>query len=316
MTQHVPVIVGNAEWVLFAWILANQGGFPVPVVPALFGVGALIASGRLSVVTTMVVAVGATLCADLVWYSLARWRGTRTLALIARFSPTARGSLQRGQSLFRDHEGAFRLGARFLPELGPIAAGLAGAAGEGIPRFLVYGAISAALWAGTWVGLGYLVGQAVAEAALHLGLRVMLVVLISLLLYVPLRRARRHRILRILRRSGMRPDELRALLEASRPITILDVRSSEDVKAAPYTLPGARWIRPDELSRHCRGIPRTAEVVVYGGGSRQARTARAALYARAALHLRRAGVRSVRPLAGGLHGWRRRGYPVDPFTQG
>ena len=130
MTQHVPVIVGNAQWVLFTWILANQGGVPVPVVPALFAVGALIASGRLSVVTTMAVAVGATLCADLVWYSLARWRGTRTLALIARFSPAARGSVQRGQSLFRDHEGAFRVGARFLPELGPIAAGLAGPAGE------------------------------------------------------------------------------------------------------------------------------------------------------------------------------------------
>src|SRR4029077_10350089 len=129
---HVAVIVENAQWVLFSWILANQGGLPVPVVPALF--------------------------------------------LIARFSPAAPGSVQRGQSLFRDHGGAFRLGARFLPELGPTAAGLAGAAGEGIPRFLVYGAITAALWAGTWVGLGYLVGQAVAEAALHLGLRVLLVV--------------------------------------------------------------------------------------------------------------------------------------------
>ena len=127
---------------------------------------------------------------------------------------------------------------------------------------------------------------------------------------------RRHRILHILRRSGMRPDELRAGLEESQPITILDVRSREDVTAAPYTLPGARWIRPDELSRRCREIPRTAEVVVYGGGSRQARTARAALYAHAALHLRRAGVRGVRPLAGGLHGWRRRWYPVHPLTQG
>src|ERR1700730_12112899 len=135
-----------------------------------------------SLLGTLVVAVGATLCADLVWYSLARWRGTGTLALIARFSPAARGSVQRGQSLFRDHEGAFRVGARVLPELGPIAAGRAGADGEGIPRFLVYGAITAALWAGTWVGLGYLVGQAVAEAALHLRLRVMLVVLVSLLL--------------------------------------------------------------------------------------------------------------------------------------
>ena len=89
MTQHVPVIVENAQWVLFTWIMANQGGVPVPVVPALFAVGALIASGRLSVVTTMAVAVGATLCADLIWYSLARWRGTRTLALIARFSPAS-----------------------------------------------------------------------------------------------------------------------------------------------------------------------------------------------------------------------------------
>jgi membrane protein DedA with SNARE-associated domain/rhodanese-related sulfurtransferase len=310
------VIVENAEWVLFMWILANQGRLPVPVVPALLGVGALVASGRLSAVTTMAVAVGATLCADLVWYSLGRWRGTRALALITRFSPAARGSVQRGQSLFHDHEGAFRLGARFLPELGPVAAGLAGAAGEGIPRFLLYGAISAALWAGTWVGLGYLLGQAVTEAALHFGLRVLLIVVVSLLLYVPLRRARRHRILRILRRSGMRPDELRARLEASQPIIILDVRSREEVTAAPYTLPGARWIRPDELSRRCRDVPRTAEVVVYGGGSRQARTARAVLYAHAALHLRRAGVRGVRPLAGGLHGWRRRGYPVHPLRQG
>jgi membrane protein DedA with SNARE-associated domain/rhodanese-related sulfurtransferase len=264
----------------------------------------------------MAVAVGASLCADLVWYSVGRWRGTKTLVLIARFSPTARRSVQRGQYLFLDHERAFRCGARFLPELGPIAAVLAGAAGEGIPRFLLYGAISAALWAGTWVGLGYLVGHVVTEATLHLGLRVMLVVVISLILYVPLRRFRRHRLLRILRRSRMSPDELRARLEKSKPITILDVRSREDVKAAPYTLPGARWIQPDELGRRCREIPRTAEVVVYGGGSRQARTARAALYARAALHLRRVGIRGVRPLAGGLHGWRRRGYPVHPLTPG
>jgi rhodanese-related sulfurtransferase len=196
-----------------------------------------------------VVAVGATLCADLVWYSLARWRGTRTLALIARFSATARGSVQRGQSLFRDHEGAFRLGARFLPELSPIAAG-----GPRTPG-----------------GPGSHRGRVASRPPSHA------------------------------RCSCLAPPvcELRALLEASRPITILDVRSSEDVKAAPYTLPGARWIRPDELSRHCRGIPRTAEVVVYGG-SRQARTAWAALYARAALHLRRAGVRGVRPLVGGL----------------
>jgi membrane protein DedA with SNARE-associated domain len=139
----------------------------------------------------MAMAVGAALCADIVWYSLGRWRGTKILALIARFSPTARRSVRRGRYLFLDHEGAFRCGARFLPELSPIAAGLAGAAGQGIPRFLLYGVISAALWAGTWVGLGYLVGHGGTKAALDLGLRVMLDVVASLVLYVLLRRVGR-----------------------------------------------------------------------------------------------------------------------------
>jgi membrane protein DedA with SNARE-associated domain len=91
------VIAENAEWVLFMWILGNQVGLPVPVVPALLAVGALVESGRLSVATTMAVAVGATLCADLVWYSLGRWWGARTLAFIARFSPKAQRSVRRGQ---------------------------------------------------------------------------------------------------------------------------------------------------------------------------------------------------------------------------
>ena len=43
-----PVITEYASWILFAWTLANQGGVPVPVVPALLGAGALAGSGRLS----------------------------------------------------------------------------------------------------------------------------------------------------------------------------------------------------------------------------------------------------------------------------
>jgi membrane protein DedA with SNARE-associated domain len=173
-------IVENAGWVLFTWIFVNQAGLPVPAAPALLGVGMLAESGRLSVTTTVALAVAATLCADLVWYGLGRWRGAEILGSIARLSPTARRSVQRGQSFFLDHQRAFRCGARFLPELNPIATSLAGAGGQGIPRFLLYGAISAALWAGTWIGLGYLVGHGRTQAALHLGFRVMLYVVTSL----------------------------------------------------------------------------------------------------------------------------------------
>jgi hypothetical protein len=35
------VILDQAEWFLFTWVLGNQIGVPVPVVPALLGAGAL-----------------------------------------------------------------------------------------------------------------------------------------------------------------------------------------------------------------------------------------------------------------------------------
>ena len=66
---------GHLEWVLFGWVLANQGGVPLPVVPVLLAAGALAATGRVSIVETVAVAVGASLCADLGWYGVGRWRG-------------------------------------------------------------------------------------------------------------------------------------------------------------------------------------------------------------------------------------------------
>lgn len=58
------VIAAYAHWaeaVLFVWVLANQSGVPIPVVPALLGAGALAGSGGLSVVVTLAVSVAATI---------------------------------------------------------------------------------------------------------------------------------------------------------------------------------------------------------------------------------------------------------------
>jgi len=48
-----------------------------------------------------------------------------------------------------------------------------------------------------------------------------------------------------------------------------------------------------------------------GGGSKPARCARATLYASVAQHRCYRGIRKVRLLAGGLHAWHLRGYPVN-----
>jgi membrane protein DedA with SNARE-associated domain len=80
------MIEQHAGWILFLWVLANEGGVPLPRVPALLGIGALTGVGRLSIIEIVPVVVVATLCADLAWYGLGRSRGSETLALLARLS--------------------------------------------------------------------------------------------------------------------------------------------------------------------------------------------------------------------------------------
>ena len=123
MTPSVIAAVPWAELALFLWVLANQGGVPIPVVPALLGAGALAGSGgSLSGVVTLAVSIAAALCADLTWYLLGRWRGSRALDLLARLVPKARTHVQCASHLRFAHGQLFQLIARFLPELNPIAA--------------------------------------------------------------------------------------------------------------------------------------------------------------------------------------------------
>jgi membrane protein DedA with SNARE-associated domain/rhodanese-related sulfurtransferase len=307
------VITENAGWILFTWILANQGGVPVPVVPALLGAGALAGSGRLSVAVILAVAVGATLCADLGWYSLGRWRGVRALDVLGRVSPQAGKYVRYAEHAFLGHARTFQLGARFLPELNPIAAGLAGVTRLSLARFVGYGVMSALLWAGAWVALGYLLNRTLTEISAYFEIPLVGLGVAALLSYFPVRRARRHRLLRGLRAARIGPDELKTRLDRGDTAIILDVRAAEEVAAVPYALPGAVWVLPDELAQRSRGLPHDALVVLYGGGSKPARRARTTLYMSAAQHLHSRGPRKVRPLAGGLHAWHLRGYPVQPL---
>jgi len=75
MTSHVVAL-------LFAWVLVNQAGVPIPVVPSLLAAGALAAQSRTGLLVPVVVTVAATLVADLMWYGLGRWRGPQALALL------------------------------------------------------------------------------------------------------------------------------------------------------------------------------------------------------------------------------------------
>ncbi len=206
-------MLDHAEWYLFAWVFGNQAGVPVPVVPVLLGAGALAGNGHLSMAVIVGIAVGASLTADLTWYGLGRWRGTRVLKTLGRLAPSVGVLVRRAQHVFAAHAWIFQFGARFLPELNAIGAGLAGARKVRVARFVCYGAVSALAWAGAWIGLGFVLSHAVTETAAHLGVRVVVLFLATFAIYVPFHRARRQRLIRVIRRARSSPDDLKVQLE-------------------------------------------------------------------------------------------------------
>jgi rhodanese-related sulfurtransferase len=86
---------------------------------------------------------------------------------------------------------------------------------------------------------------------------------------------------------------------------IVDLRHPLDVMTDPLVLPGALRIGPDELKQRKEIIPTDRDIVLYCTCPSEETSAKVAL------ELHRLGIKRVRPLRGGLQGWKDAGYPVD-----
>jgi membrane protein DedA with SNARE-associated domain len=190
-------MTAQAFSLLFAAVLANQAGVPLPVVPSLVAAGALSAHAGTGMVSSILVPVVATLVADAIWYGVGRWRGREALRTMARLLRRSAPYVDNAEGRFRDHQLAFLFGSRFVPELNPIAAGMAGATRMRPRRYSAIAIASALACAGVWTGAGYALGNVTRQAPVPLLSLATPVVVIGAILAVGValkrrRRARHH----------------------------------------------------------------------------------------------------------------------------
>jgi membrane protein DedA with SNARE-associated domain len=107
MDDTIRVLLQYGYLVLFAFVLAEQVGLPIPAVPVLLGVGALAGAGRMSVALALGVALVASLTPDIVWYELGRRRGARVLRLLCRISLEPDSCVRRAEDSFAKHGRGF-----------------------------------------------------------------------------------------------------------------------------------------------------------------------------------------------------------------
>ncbi len=267
MGATIQFLLTYGYTVLFVCVLAEQVGLPIPAVPVLLGVGALAGTGRMSVWVALVIAVAASLPADLAWYELGRRRGIRVLGILCRVSLEPDSCVQRTETLFIRQGRRTLLIAKFLPGLSTIAPPLAGIVGIPRAQFLLLDCLSALIWSGAWVALGYLFTDAierVAAEAARLGNWLGVVIGAALVCYILAKYIQRQRFLRSLRVARITPEELKRRLDAGDgSLVVIDTRSSLDVNAAPYMIRGARWIAAEEIDRRRQEIPADRELVLY-----------------------------------------------------
>lgn len=303
----------HAYSVMFGWVLIEQAGLPVPSVPLMLAAGTMSAAHKVQLALIIPVVLLACLIADTWWWWLGKRFGSRVLDFLCRMSLDASTCVNRAQGSIARRGGLTLLFAKFVPGVSTIASPIAGQAGMKLSEFVMYDMAGTFLWAAAWLFAGRFFGD-VAERSNRLfatlthfaaGLVVLMVLGIVVYRYV-----QRHRFMAELRGLRLEPEQLLAMMEEARTSGseapfIIDLRHPLDVLTDPEVVPGALRIGPEELRLHRDEIPRDRDIVLYCTCPSEETSAKVAM------ELRKLGMTHVRPLRGGLQGWKEAGFPLE-----
>jgi membrane protein DedA with SNARE-associated domain/rhodanese-related sulfurtransferase len=313
MSGTVELLVRHNYLLLFTWVLAEQLGLPLPSAPLLLAAGALAGTHRMNLELAIALPIVTVMICDFSWYQLGRLKGVKVLQWLCRVTLEPDSCVRRTQVRF-ERNGPWELAvARFVPGMNVVAVPLAGIIRMPLLRFALFDGLGATLWAGGYVGTGYIFSDELEDVASHLaflGRGLFVVLLAGLLLYIGWKYLNRRRFLHKLRIARISPEELRQRMIAGEDIVVVDLRHALEFESEPETIPGAIHMDPLKLEQAFELIPRDREIVLFCSCPNEATAAQNAL------RLRNLGITRIRPLAGGLAGWRGCGYPVKTLDLG
>jgi membrane protein DedA with SNARE-associated domain/rhodanese-related sulfurtransferase len=294
---------------LFCYVFSVQAGVPIPADPLLLLMGALVGDGRYSLWLSVLAASAAALAGDTFWYELGRRRGRPVLALLCRLAIEPDTCVRKTESGFSKRGTWTLLFAKFIPGMSLLSMPLAGASHMPRVRFLIADAAGCALWTVSYLLLGRLFHRQIDALSELLGLygrRAGLVVCALLGAYILWKFFQRWRLRRELRINRVSPLEALDLIESAQSVTVVDLRNISEIQELGLKIRGALVVNPNDLRSGSHQIPAEHEVILYCTCPNEATSARAAL------QLKRAGIRKVHPLAGGFDAWHKLGLPVEP----
>lgn len=294
---------------VFAGVLVEQLGVPLPAYPLLMLTSALAARGQFNVFALLVTAVAACLIADTVWFQIGRALGRRVLRTLCRISLSPDGCVRQTESVFTRFGPASLVIAKFVPGFASVATALAGAMHIRRAPFLLFDLVGATLWVGVALALGRLFSPAIddiVDTLARLGRWGLILIALALALFVAAKWWQRHRFNVQLRMARVSPVALAELLDNGERPLIVDVRSKASRDEG--RIPGAVMVEGDTEAPELDAHPKDALIIVYCACPNDASAVVAAR------KLLGRGFSNVRPLAGGFDAWVAMGRGVERFV--
>lgn len=179
-----------SQWgygVIFAAMLLESAGVPLPGETVTLLGGYAAGSGQLNVLGVMAAAASGAILGDNLGYWLGRRAGWPLLLRVGRLLGRSAEQMDRLRSQFLRHAGKSVLMGRFVAVLRVLAGPMAGAVGMPYGRFFLCNCIGGLLWAATMVGLAWLGGrwipfERMVEGVMQFGLGALLLLLVTLLI--------------------------------------------------------------------------------------------------------------------------------------
>jgi membrane protein DedA with SNARE-associated domain/rhodanese-related sulfurtransferase len=291
---------------LFACVLVEQLGLPLPAAPFLLTAGTLASAGKLNLAAALLLAVAASLIGDTVWYYLGKARGMAVLRLLCKISLEPDACVRQTSAAYSKHGTRWLLFAKFIPGVSTVAPPMAGIYRVSLWKFIAMDGVGAGLWAGVYLFAGWWFGGQIETVAAHMdrlgGWMGLALVGVSVI-YVLFKLIERTRVHRSLRVARITPLELKQRIESGESMMIVDLRNTFEWREG--RIPGSLTLTAQELDNFVPAVPE-AEMILYCSCPNEISSA-----ATATMRLKRRGIKSIRPLEGGFPLWTQHGFPVE-----
>jgi len=266
LSKLVAYVAQYGVALVFANVLVEQIGIPIPALPTLLVAGSLVRAGKLSFLALLGAAVVASLAADAVWFWLGKRYGHRVLKTLCKVSLSPDSCVRQTEGIFEKWGMASVVLAKFITGFSTVAPPLAGAMGAKLSVFLFYDSLGTILWAGTGLILGFVFHRAIEDVLGFLeglGTGALYVLGGALALFILFKWFQRRRFYRTLRMARIGVDDLRSLFEKGEKPVVVDVRGPGERQRDPRRIPGAMTMEENELDAKLPGIAPEVEIVLY-----------------------------------------------------